>query len=62
MTKRLKDPDNRSEQNVRCLASMTKRLENPKKRAEHNRYVLQKYKSDKGKFLSVTISFKFLKV
>ena len=36
---------------------MTKRQENSEKRAEHNRYVLQKYNSDKGNFLCVTINY-----
>ena len=62
MTKRLENPEKRAEQNIRSLVSMTKRLENPEKRAEHNRYVLQKYKSGKGDFFSVTVDFKFLKV
>ena len=38
---------------------MTKRIENPAKRAEHNRYVLQKYKSGKGDFISVTNDYFF---
>ena len=59
MTKRLENPEKRAEQNVRNLASMTKRLENPEKRAEHNRYVLQKYKSGKGNFISVTVDYFF---
>ena len=59
MTKRLENPEKRVEPNERSLVSMTKRLENPEKRAEHNRYVLQKYKSDKGNFISVTIDYFF---
>ena len=59
MTKRLENPEKRAEQNIRSLVSMTKRLENPEKRAEHNRYVLQKYKSGKGNFISVTVDYFF---
>ena len=59
MTKRLENPEKRAEQNLRSLVSMTKRLENPEKRAEHNRYVLQKYKSGKGNFISVTVDYFF---
>ena len=59
MTKRLENPEKRAEQNVRNLASMTKRMENTEKRAEHNRYVLQKYKSGKGNFISVTVDYFF---
>ena len=59
MTKRMEDPEKRAEQNVRNLVSMTKRMEDPEKRAEHNRYVLQKYKSGKGDFISVTIDYFF---
>ena len=36
MTKKLKDPENRAEQNARYLISMTKRLQNHENRAEHN--------------------------
>ena len=59
MTKRLESPAKRAEQNARSLVSMTKRMENPEKRAEQNRYVLQKYKSCKGDFLSVTTDYFF---
>ena len=59
MTKRLESPAKRAEQNARSLVSMTKRMENPEKRAEQNRYVLQKYKSCKSDFLSVTTDYFF---
>ena len=59
MKKRMEDPEKRGEQNVRNLVTMTKRMEDPEKRGEHNRYVLQKYKSGKGDFISVTIDYFF---
>ena len=59
MTKKLKNPEKRAEQSVRNLVSMTKRMKNSAKRAEHNRYVLHKYKSCKGDFISVTIDYFF---
>ena len=36
MTKRMENPEERAEQNVRSLVSMTKRIEYPEKRAEQN--------------------------
>ena len=59
MTKRMENPEKRPELNKRSLVSMTKRMENPEKRAEHNIYVLQKYKSGKGNFISVTVDYFF---
>ena len=59
MTKKLENPEKRAEQNIRSLVSMTKTLQNPEKRADHNRYVLQKSKSGKGNFISVTVDYFF---
>ena len=59
MTKTLDNPEKRAEQNIRSLVSMIKRLENPEKRAEHNGYALQKYKSGKRNFISVTFYYFF---